>query len=120
MTDAEFDRDTALVTADLAVLKQVVEGAVTRSGHRLLVGSAEQVADDLEDWFRAGAADGFTVMPADTAVDFEAFARLVVPILVERGLFEPAAVGSTLRERLGLGSGSDRLRLSPAGPPRSH
>ena len=26
MTDAELDRDTALVTADLALLKQVVEG----------------------------------------------------------------------------------------------
>ena len=27
MTDAELERDTALVTADLAQLKQVVEGA---------------------------------------------------------------------------------------------
>jgi FMN-dependent oxidoreductase (nitrilotriacetate monooxygenase family) len=71
-------------------------------GHRLVIGSAEQIADDLEDWFRAGAADGFTVMYADTAVDFERFARLVVPILAERGLHTPAGAGVTLRERLGL------------------
>lgn len=69
-------------------------------GHRLLVGSPEQVADDLESWWRAGAADGFTIMYADTAVDFERFARLVVPVLVDRGLFAPAAHGSTLRSRL--------------------
>ena len=30
MTDAELDRDTALVTADLALLKQVVEGRDAR------------------------------------------------------------------------------------------
>jgi len=75
-------------------------------GHRLVVGSPAQVADDLEAWFRAGAADGFTVMFADTTVDFERFARLVVPVLVERGLFRPAEVGVTLRERLGLPSRS--------------
>jgi FMN-dependent oxidoreductase (nitrilotriacetate monooxygenase family) len=71
-------------------------------GHRLVVGSAQQIADDLEDWFRSGAADGFTVMFADTSVDFERFARLVVPVLIERGLFRPAEPGVTLRERLGL------------------
>ncbi|MGD0244760.1 MAG: hypothetical protein ABSB59_31150 [Streptosporangiaceae bacterium] len=41
-------------------------------------------------------------MYADTAVDFERFARLVVPILAERGLHAPAGVGVTLRERLSL------------------
>ena len=71
-------------------------------GHRLVVGSPERIADDLQDWFAAGTADGFTVMFADTTVDFERFARLVVPILIDRGLFAPAADGSTLRERLGL------------------
>jgi FMN-dependent oxidoreductase (nitrilotriacetate monooxygenase family) len=71
-------------------------------GHRLVVGSAEQIADDLQAWFEAGTADGFTVMFADTGVDFERFARLVVPALERRGLFRPAEVGTTLRERLGL------------------
>ncbi|GAA3085183.1 FMN-dependent oxidoreductase (nitrilotriacetate monooxygenase family) [Kribbella aluminosa] len=70
------------------------------SGHRLVVGTAEQIADDLESWYRAGTADGFTIMYADTAVDFERFARLVVPLLIDRGLFRPAESGSTLRDRL--------------------
>jgi FMN-dependent oxidoreductase (nitrilotriacetate monooxygenase family) len=71
-------------------------------GHRLLIGSPEQIADDLESWWRAGAADGFTIMWADTTIDLERFARLVVPILIERRLFAPAPVGATLRDRLGL------------------
>jgi FMN-dependent oxidoreductase (nitrilotriacetate monooxygenase family) len=79
----------------------VVRGA-GGSGHRLLVGSAEQVADDLQSWFEAGAADGFTIMPADTSVDFENFTELVVPILQQRGLFQHDYTAPTLRERLGL------------------
>lgn len=71
-------------------------------GHRLVIGSPRQIADDLQAWFEAGTADGFTVMYADTPVDFPRFAELVVPILIERGLFRPAAVGSTLRDRFGL------------------
>jgi FMN-dependent oxidoreductase (nitrilotriacetate monooxygenase family) len=78
-------------------------------GHRMVIGSAEQIADDLEDWFQVGAADGFTVMYANTTVDFERFARLVVPILVERGLYQPAEAGVTLRERLGLPRLEQRL-----------
>ena len=42
--------------------RQLIYGSAGGNGHRLVVGSAEQIADDLEDWFRAGAADGFTVM----------------------------------------------------------
>jgi alkanesulfonate monooxygenase SsuD/methylene tetrahydromethanopterin reductase-like flavin-dependent oxidoreductase (luciferase family) len=86
----------------LRAVRELVQRGAGGSGHRLLVGSAEQVADDLQSWFAAGAADGFTVMPADTAVDFENFARLVVPILQERGLFQKDYTAPTLRGRLGL------------------
>lgn len=66
------------------------------------MGSAEQVAGDLRSWYEAGAADGFTIMPADTSVDLENFAKLVVPILQERGLFQRKYGHPTLRARLGL------------------
>jgi len=82
--------------------RELIISGAGGSGHRLLVGSAEQVADDLESWYRAGTADGFTIMPAETAVDLENFATLVVPILRERGLFHRDDRASTLRERLGL------------------
>jgi FMN-dependent oxidoreductase (nitrilotriacetate monooxygenase family) len=83
--------------------RDLVERSAGGAGHRLVVGTPEQIADDLETWFRAGAADGFTVMFADTAVDFERFATRVIPVLQDRGLFHRGYPARTLRERLGLG-----------------
>jgi len=83
---------------------ELVRRGAGGAGHRLVVGSAEQVADDLEAWFAAGAADGFTIMPADTAVDFPNFTDLVVPILQKRGLFRTEYEHATLRGRYDLPS----------------
>jgi FMN-dependent oxidoreductase (nitrilotriacetate monooxygenase family) len=71
-------------------------------GHRLLVGTAAQVADDLQHWFEAGACDGFNVMFSSTPGGLEDFCQLVVPELQRRGLFRRQYTGRTLREHLGL------------------
>jgi len=67
----------------------------------IIVGSAEDIADHFESWFRKGAVDGFTVLSAFTE-QFEAFTTLVVPELVRRGLFPADYLGNSLREHLGL------------------
>ncbi|GIG19977.1 nitrilotriacetate monooxygenase [Cellulomonas chitinilytica] len=72
------------------------------AGHRIVVGTPEQVADDLETWFRAGGADGFNVMPDVLPSGFDDFAEGVVPVLQARGLFRREYDGSTLRAHLGL------------------
>ncbi|MCW2881061.1 MAG: ntaA 5 [Sphaerisporangium sp.] len=92
----------ALIAEGPRTPRELVQRGAGGSGHRLLVGSAGQVADDLQSWFEAGTADGFTVMPADTAVDLENFSKLVVPILQERGLFQKEYSHPTLRGRFGL------------------
>ncbi|MEV4156959.1 NtaA/DmoA family FMN-dependent monooxygenase [Nocardia salmonicida] len=92
----------ALIAEGPRTPRELIQQGAGGSGHRLLVGSAEQVADDLASWFDAGAADGFTIMPAETAVDLENFATLVVPILQERGLFQNDYSAPTLRARFGL------------------
>ncbi|WP_249412273.1 NtaA/DmoA family FMN-dependent monooxygenase [Micromonospora endophytica] len=92
----------ALIAAGPRTPRELIQRGAGGAGHRLLVGTPEQVADDLESWYAAGTADGFTVMPADTAVDLENFARLVVPILQRRGLFQREYHHPTLRGRLGL------------------
>ncbi|MFF2083931.1 NtaA/DmoA family FMN-dependent monooxygenase [Nocardia sp. NPDC058176] len=92
----------ALIAESPRTPRELIQQGAGGSGHRLLVGSAEQVADDLTSWFAAGTADGFTVMPAETAVDLENFATLVVPILQERGLFQKDYTAPTLRARFGL------------------
>ncbi len=71
-------------------------------GHRTFTGTAEQVADAVVEWFEAGAADGFNIMPAVLPSGLEAFVDRVVPLLQERGLFRTEYTGSTLREHLGL------------------
>lgn len=71
-------------------------------GHRLVVGSAEQVADTLEHWFREGAADGFNIMPDVFPSGAEVLVDHVVPELRRRGVFRREYTGRTLREHLGL------------------
>ncbi|MCQ9319756.1 hypothetical protein NQ027_14535, partial [Staphylococcus aureus] len=67
-----------------------------------VVGTPEQVADDIEAWFRAGAADGFNLMPDVLPDGLETFVEAVVPILQRRGLFRRDYSGVTLRDHLGL------------------
>ena len=79
-------------------------------GHLLLVGTPAMIADTLQRWFEAGAADGFNVMPPFFPGQFEAFAGSVVPILQERGLFRADYTGRTLRDHLGLARPLRQLR----------
>jgi FMN-dependent oxidoreductase (nitrilotriacetate monooxygenase family) len=67
-----------------------------------VVGTPEQIADDIEDWFSTGAADGFVLQGSGLPGQFETFADQVVPLLRKRGLFRHEYRGSTLREHLGL------------------
>jgi FMN-dependent oxidoreductase (nitrilotriacetate monooxygenase family) len=66
------------------------------------VGSPQQVADQLEEWFCGGACDGFVVAATHVPGTYDDFVRLVVPELQRRGLFHDDYEGSTLRENLGL------------------
>ncbi len=67
------------------------------------VGTASQVADQIEESFRAGEADGFMVSAAQTPGTFNDFVDAVVPELQRRGLFRTEYTGDTLRDHLGLG-----------------
>jgi FMN-dependent oxidoreductase (nitrilotriacetate monooxygenase family) len=71
-------------------------------GHRIIVGTPVSIADDIEAWFRAGAADGFNLMPDVLPTGLEVFVETVVPILQSRGLFRKEYSGSTLRDHFGL------------------
>lgn len=66
------------------------------------VGTPDAVASKLIEWFENGAADGFILGFPVIAEGLDDFARFVLPILQERGYFDPQLKGSTLRENLGL------------------
>lgn len=71
-------------------------------GHLLVVGSPQDVADELVEWFRTEAADGFVVGPAVMPAGLRRFARDVVPLLHAAGVRPGRPPGGTLRARLGL------------------
>ncbi len=73
--------------------------AVT-AGHLEIVGTAEDVADVLEEWFRTEACDGFNVKPPLLPRDVDLFYSKVLPILRHRGLFREDYEAPTLRARL--------------------
>jgi FMN-dependent oxidoreductase (nitrilotriacetate monooxygenase family) len=67
------------------------------------IGTASEIADTMEQWFAAGAADGFMLDCPVLPTGKSEFVDEVVPILVERGLFRREYEAETLRENLGLG-----------------
>ena len=83
-------------------LRQIARHTAAGTGHRVLVGTAEYMADELQSWTEGGAADGFNVICNYYHAPFEAFANQVVPELQRRGLFRTEYPGRTLRDTLGL------------------
>lgn len=83
-------------------IRQLARHFAGARGHWRIVGTAAQVADELQARFEGGAADGFNVMPSYFPGELDAFAKLVVPELQRRGLFRKEYDGNTLREHLGL------------------
>jgi FMN-dependent oxidoreductase (nitrilotriacetate monooxygenase family) len=71
-------------------------------GKRVITGSAEQVADFMEEWFVNEGCDGFNVLPPYLPGSLDDFVELVVPELQRRGIFRTEYTGTTLREHLGL------------------
>lgn len=91
-------------------LRQLYHRVAAARGHLLLIGTPLMIADTLEAWFRAGAADGFNVMPPFFPGQFDEFVAGVVPLLQERGLFRDDYAGTTLRDHLGLERPGGRYR----------
>ena len=90
-------------------LRQLAFEVAGARRHRLVIGSATEVADDLERWFREEGADGFNVFPPWMPGAVEDFATHVIPILQERGLFPEKYEGETLRDSLGIPRPSNRF-----------
>ena len=83
-------------------IRQLYQYIASARGHWTLIGTPEQVVDQLQEWFENDAADGFNVLPPTTPAGLNDFVDLIVPELQRRGLFRTAYEGKTLRENLGL------------------
>ncbi|MEU7646473.1 LLM class flavin-dependent oxidoreductase [Streptomyces huasconensis] len=83
-------------------IKELYRSLTGGRGHRIVIGTPEDVADLMEEWFTAEAADGFNVMPPVLPEGLDDFVDLVVPELQRRGLFRTEYESTTLRGNLGI------------------
>ena len=83
-------------------IRQFYQKKSAGSGGLLLKGSAEDVADAMEQWMAEEAADGFNITPTHLPHGINDFVELVVPELRRRGRFRTEYESTTLRGNLGL------------------
>lgn len=93
---------TDMAKRENLTLRELAAVAAGSRGHRVIVGTAEDIADDFELWINEGGADGFNIMPAIMSEQLDLFVELVIPELRRRGLFRDDYEFATLRENLGL------------------
>ena len=72
------------------------------SGTGEMVGTASEIADQMEEWLMTEACDGFIVVFYTVPDGYDDFVTMVVPELQRRGLFRTRYEGTTLREHIGL------------------
>ncbi|MCA1399422.1 LLM class flavin-dependent oxidoreductase [Bradyrhizobium sp. BRP56] len=89
-------------------VREVAEHVGIGGAGPVVVGSPEQVADKIEQWFEDTDVDGLNVAFAISPGDFEDIADMLVPELVKRGRYKREYAKGTLREKL-FGEGRARL-----------
>ncbi|PWW02783.1 FMN-dependent oxidoreductase (nitrilotriacetate monooxygenase family) [Paenibacillus cellulosilyticus] len=93
-------------------LRQVALGLASPRG--AFIGTPERVADLIQEWVEAGAADGFILSPENLPTAIEDFTEKVIPILQERGLARIEYEHDTLRGHLGLTKPASRYTKEAA------
>ena len=71
-------------------------------GHLTLIGTPEDIVDEMERWFDEGVADGFNLMPPVCPNSLQDFVDYIVPELQKRGLYRTEYEGKTFRENIGI------------------
>jgi FMN-dependent oxidoreductase (nitrilotriacetate monooxygenase family) len=93
--------------------RRLREMMVLGSRQAPIVGSPDQVADELIAWTAEADVDGFILSRTVTPECFEDFIELVVPALQRRGAYKEAYAPGTLREKL-FGQGAHLPARHPA------
>lgn len=98
----------ALARRERLTVRQLAQ-MVGGYGGLTMVGTAGQIADEMQAWVETGASDGFNVMFHTVPDGLDSFVELVVPELQGRGLLRREYEGTTLREHLGLARPENRF-----------
>ena len=107
------DRVVDMAARERLTIAQVAQRVAAGRTSRTAVGTAEDIADELDTWFADGAADGFVISPPFLPGGLDDFVDQIVPILQARGTFRKAYEGRTLRDNLGLARPANRFDTDP-------
>lgn len=91
-----------LARRDNLTIRQLYLRIAGARGHQQVVGTPKHIADQLQQWFEEGGADGFNIMSPWFPGGLAEFIDQVLPELRRRGLFRTEYEGRTLRDHLGL------------------
>lgn len=91
-----------IIEAEQPTLRQLLGRLAAGGGHCTMVGTPEQIADEMALWVEQGGADGFNLMPPALPSNLDDFVDYVVPVLRDRGMFRREYEHTTLRGHLGL------------------
>ena len=83
-------------------IRKMIERMSNGSGHWSPVGSAEQVAEEMQERFAQHGCDGYNLSSIYQLKGIERITTLLVPALQQLGYFRTEYEGATLRENMGL------------------
>lgn len=91
---------TSPINGRQPTLREVAGRVAISSGAPQIIGSSEEVANQLEGLWRNVGCHGFNIYSPIVPAAIDQFVGEVVPILQERGIFRRSYFGSTFRENL--------------------
>jgi len=108
--ESTTDRLKYLARQEHLTLRQLALRTTTPKS--TFMGTPTHIADTMQAWLEAGAADGFMISGAVLPDGLLDFIDHVLPILQERGLFRTEYEADTLRGNLGLPKPQNRYALT--------
>ncbi len=108
--ESTTDRLKYLARQEHLTLRQLALRTTTPKS--TFMGTPTHIADTMQAWLEAGAADGFMISGAVLPDGLLDFIDHVLPILQQRGLFRTEYEADTLRGNLGLPKPQNRYALT--------
>jgi alkanesulfonate monooxygenase SsuD/methylene tetrahydromethanopterin reductase-like flavin-dependent oxidoreductase (luciferase family) len=102
------ERVVGMARTEGLTIRQLAQRVGGYSGLQM-VGTAVEIADEMEQWLVEEGSDGFNVMFPYLPEGLDDFVDKVVPELQRRGVFRRGYEGATLRDHLGLARPGNRF-----------
>jgi FMN-dependent oxidoreductase (nitrilotriacetate monooxygenase family) len=108
--ESATDKLKHVARAERLTLRQLALRTTTPKS--TFIGTPMHIADTMQAWFEAGAADGFMLSSAVLPDGLEDFIDYVLPILQERGICRTEYEADTLHGNLGLPKPANRYAIT--------